>query len=633
MKLDAHQQAIITAAVARYHLPLEQREPESSVVNVQAVAGAGKSVIITELTRRLSSASFLFLCFSPSIADRARATLPPSVSVATFEEAARAFVMRTHPMKVTATKMLPRTLPDRAIQQATELQASTKETRIIRRSLQLFYQSSSGNLDNNHVEEALGSLGYDTPGLATPILRMARMVWQSQTRRSDTSAPVCQGAMLKLWTLGRQEVRYESDRRSTPRGGDNHASGEMLSPLGDAEVVVIEEAQDLTEAMIGFLGRQNRVVLMFGDAMQTLQKRVAAAEQNHSLQTRGHCVALPRSYRFGATIAGILTTLQQRCLGEASAPIEGRPELPSEVSLYHPAALQPWIDQGAPLTVIGASIIDILPLLMAHPGARVGWIDGLVSPAYHYQTVWDIACLTAPADHPIRKRIQNRWIREAGTLERLHEQLSQRQAYLSVHICEWVMANRHSPLLRTLEQLRSNDSGYQHALVEDASRVAAPAITFATPTTAKGHEWPTVAVTPSLTSALNYLPKADALNDSQKRQVRSLYTAISRAQHTLLVPEDVITFATGQGAAVEVTPIENARRIAFQEQEHPYFGLSRHRVLEMTAASRKARRQRYKRQQELARTRRQQRDDSAAAPRDAEHARQHLAAMKQLVRG
>lgn len=632
MKLDPHQQAIIAAAIERHHVIPENRVPENSVINVQAVAGAGKSIIITELTRRLSNARFLFLCFSPSIADRARATLPNSVTVATFAEIAKAFVQRTHHMKLTPTQRPAKTLSDKAIQQATELQASIKETRIIRRALHLFYRSSSASLDISHVEDALASLGYAEPGLASPIVRLARMVWQSQTRRSADSAPICQGAMHKLWTLGRQEVRYD-DAPSNRKAGEGAGHTETISPLGEADVIVIEEAQDLTLAMIAFLGRQNRVVLMFGDAMQTLQTKVPAAQQDHGLQTRGLCVSLPRSYRFGAPIAELLTVLQSRCLGEGMAPVEGRAGLASEVSLYQPEALQTWIDQSAPVTLIGSTILDILPLLMMYPAAKVGWVDGLECPDYYYQTVWDMACLLAPNDHPIRKRIQNRWIRHAGSIEQLHEQLFERRAHLSVQMCEWMMANRHAPILRTLERLRQDDAGYQHALVNDARRVTAPTFTFATPKTAKGHEWSTVAITDTLSTPLYYLTQDAALNDRQKRQLRSLYTAMSRAQETLMVHEDVIHFAREQGAAVTVTPIDQARRMTVTEQEHPYFGLSRHRVLEMTADSRQARRQRFKRQQALSQTRQQRKSASQAVPRDPEHARHHLAAMKKMVRG
>lgn len=630
MKLDSSQRAIINAAVARHTLTPEQRTPESSVINVQAVAGAGKSVVITELTRRLSSASFLFLCFSTSIADRARATLPASVHVATFDEAARAFVQRTHPMKIGRTDKLPRVLPDRAIHQATELKASTQETRIIRRVLHFFYRSASASIEHDLVEEALTSMRITKPGLATHILQMARMVWSSQTRRSDSSAPICQGAMIKLWTQGRQEVRYSSKKQRSGHPYSNDV--EMIAPLGGAEMIAVEEAQDLTEAMIGFLGRQNRVVLMFGDAMQTLLKRAPAAHQDHALQQRGYRVSLAQTYRFGQDVAGLLTLLKDRCHDAQQEPIVGRPGFTSGIGVYHPEALHRWVDQRSPITLLGASIIDMLPLLMNYPDTPVGWVDGLANPGYHYQTLWDMACLTAPQEHPIRKRIQNRWIREARTLEQLHEQLTQRQAQLSVQLCEWVQANRHAPLLKILETLRQREACYQHAMVNDLVHVPAPGFTFATPTTAKGHEWPTVAICPSLTRALHYLPKDGVPNESLQRMLRSLYTAVSRVQHTLLVPEDLVKLAQQGNSGVTVTPIEQLACVTHSEQDHPYFGIARHRVLEMNSDSRLARRHRYQRQQnELRQLKAKQRQPENKA-RDATLAREQLAAMKSMIR-
>jgi hypothetical protein len=590
MRLDDHQQAIIDTACALYAIPVEQRQSEDVVLNTQAVAGAGKSLVVTELTRRLATANFLFLCKSDNIADRARATLPPSVKVETIHEAARRFVMVTHAEKVSATQPLPATLADRDIRQATDLQASSRDIPLIRRILTLFYRSSARTLDIPHVEDALISVGQepDTHTLRG-LLPLARKVWQSQTRRSPESAPLCRSAAGKLWTLGRNTVIRE---RSDETG---KAAEVSLSPLGDADVVIVEEAQDLDAAMIGFIARQNRVVLMFGDDMQSLDADAPFRHQEHSLQRRGHNFTLHHSYRFSGDVPTLLTALRSKEAGEDSQHIRGMRSPETQIIGYSPEVLQQWVTAGAPVTVIAPSVTDLMALALTLPHASIAWVDGLMAPHYHFQTLFDLACLTTPVGSKARSHIKSQWLRQQTDIAAVHQHFAQRGTSFTATLCEWVLANTHIDLVTHLHLLRQRDVRYQHQLIDHASD-AQPSLTLTTVRAAKGHEWPTVAVMDAFSTAAMqrgwYCDRADA---DTKRQLRWLYTAISRAEHTVMAPKSLIQHCQAHGVSLNVTAPGEAIKAIPQHSDHPYFGMARLRVLEMSGQARNARRQRFAR--------------------------------------
>lgn len=595
MRLDESQQGVIDAACVLHDTSLDARDPADMVINVQAVAGAGKSVIVTELTRRLSTARFLFLCKSENIADRARATLPPSVTIETFETAARDFVATTHPHKVSRERPLPGNVSDAVIRRETDMQATPRDIPIIRRALSLFCASSSRSVDVPHVEDALAMLGYDTNGAEgrarmSGILPLVRRVWASQTRRTEGSAPICRQTALKLWTLGRNTVTTE---RPASAGSPQSTS---ISPLGDADVLVVEEAQDLNEAQIGFIARQNRVTLMFGDDMQSLDANAPYRRQEHSLQQRGHNVTLARSYRFGGGVPAMLTALREKEAGEAVAPASGSPTHSTQIVTYTPEALNAWAEAGSPVTVIAPSVIELVTQTLLMPEATVGWVDGIMAPHYHWQTLFDLACLAEPVNSPARQQIRNPHFRQHPDIETAYRHLEQRGARHTASLCDWVITNRHVGLADHLRRLRLRDTRYQHLLVEQAEQVPAPTLTLATVRAAKGHEWPTVAVVDALAPPA-LTEQWHAASEQTQRQIRWLYTAISRAQHTVLVPDRWLAHLQEQGRAPDILVHGDAIMAMPGSSDHPHFGLSRFRVLEMSSEARMARRRRFAQRQ------------------------------------
>lgn len=592
MRFDDHQQAIIDLACQLHAMPREHRQPHEAIVNIQAVAGAGKSVIITELTRRLSDANFLFLCKSDNIAARARASLPPSVEINTFHQAAYAFVSQTHAIKIPADALLPDYLSDGAIRQATDLEASPQDTLKIRRALSFFYTASAPRIEESHIDEAIRSFGETPdPGKVSAILSLTRRVWASQTQRTKGTAPICKGAATKLWTLGRNTVTAASD------SGPGTSKTVSLSPLGEADVIVIEEAQDLDDAIIGFIGRQNRVLLMFGDSMQSLEPNAPFRNQDHPLQQKGHAVTLARSYRFGGELPQLLDALRQHDTPQHD-DYQGHPSRQTQLVTYTPDALTHWIAKESPVTVVAASVTDLLTLTLFHPRISVAWVDGLLAPHYHFKTLCDLACLLLPADSPQRKRIHSQAFRHCADIYAAQSLLARRNARHALMLCEWVLANSHIPLFDHLQQLYQQDTRYQHRLVADANAVTPPALTLATVRAAKGHEWSTVAITDGMAHSLGMHLSDDTQRAQEaQRQRRWLYTAISRATHTVMIPSPLSEYLAQQGHRYTMTPPDEANLAATTNQDHPYFGLSHLRVLEMSPEAKAARRLRFARSQ------------------------------------
>lgn len=592
MRLDSRQQAIIDAACELHAMEPNDRDPADAVISIQAIAGAGKSLVVTDLARRLSTANFLFLCKSRNIADRARATLPPSVIIQTFDQAARRFLGITHPEKVSADRPLPANVSDKAMLHVLEGQASPRDIPIVRRTLLHFYRDSARNIDRSHVETAMASLGYhaedaEARSRITGILPLARQVWGAQTRRSADSAPICQGAALKIWTLGRNTVTTECNETRE----DKTVS---ISPLSGADVVVIEEAQDLDAAQIGFIARQNRVTLMFGDDMQSLETYAPFRHQEHTLQRRGRHFTLTRSYRFSGDVPALLTDLRERESGEVPEAAEGMATPQTQMVAYSPEALADWMNNGSPVTVIAPSVIELVTLTLMHPNATVGWVDGLLAPHYHWATLFDLACLAEPPDSVLRGYIQNPHLRQHPDLETACDTLYRRGAGFTSHMADWVLTNRHCGLAHHLQGLRQRDRDYQRQLIEHVDTAPAPALTLTTVRAAKGHEWPTVAVVDSLVGNDPSAPWHCADATSQ-RQVRWLYTAISRAEHTVMLPQAMLAQFAQHGRDVPIMPADHAIKAMPGGGDHPHFGLSRYRVLEMSSESREARRQHFAR--------------------------------------
>lgn len=581
MRLDADQSEVVQKVIDMYEVPIERRGDGGAVICVQAVAGAGKSTLITDITRRVSNARYLFLCHTDNIADRARATLPSNVSVATFAQAAHRFVCKTHSEKVVADTPLSRSISNRELVNATGGFATEDDAYQLRRVLDLFYASSHRNVEAQHVRAVIGENAAKTD--VSSLLGLARDIWASQTRRAADTAPLTERAAIKLWTMGRNFVNYNEDKDAQKREGEE--TPRMISPLGDQDICIVEEAQDLYESIISFLGRQRCVVLMFSDDMQSLGRHAPFRKQDHALQQRGHGFSINTSYRFGGELPAVLTCMREKEAGKSVVLTTGKGQ--TSIYMNQPEVLSNWLDKGLPFTAIASQATSLYDMSLMYSRARIGWVNSLASPEYLFDLLLSLICLATefdPQRHAKRPRAYMKvgWLQKFNRLEEAHDRFQRIGDLRSSRLCQWIWGREDYDLLNHFLRLQHDEMLYQQQLLSHR-HCDAPDITFSSVRAAKGHEWPLVAVSNDMITT-NVTSEWAAPDNNARCAIRWVYTAASRAQHGVALPVPLLEHLAEHGHLIQIDTkppvLPNA------EVVHPHFGVERHRQLEMSPANR-----------------------------------------------
>ncbi len=186
-----------------------------------------------------------------------------------------------------------------------------------------FCQSDSTQILRKHATKSLErmpvSLRKDAGQL---VLLFAQEYWDQAIDPRNRHVPITHDHYLKLWLLSRPKIG---------------------SPGG---MLFVDEAQDLSPAVTGFLKRQTHLKKVFvGDSNQAIYGFAGGADALPSIKTR-HELPLTTSWRFGPEIAEIankwLTTLGAKHF------LQGNPGRISTLkSASHPAALLTRTNEGA----------------------------------------------------------------------------------------------------------------------------------------------------------------------------------------------------------------------------------------------------------------------------------------------
>lgn len=186
-----------------------------------------------------------------------------------------------------------------------------------------FCQSDSPQILRKHATKSLEGvpvrLRKDAGQL---VLLFAQEYWDQAIDPRNRHAPITHDHYLKLWFL------------SKPKIG---------SPGG---MLFVDEAQDISPAVTGFLKRQTHLKKVFvGDSNQAIYGFAGGADALPSIKTR-HELPLTTSWRFGTEIAQVankwLTTLGAKHF------LQGNPDRTSTLkSASHPAAVLTRTNEGA----------------------------------------------------------------------------------------------------------------------------------------------------------------------------------------------------------------------------------------------------------------------------------------------
>jgi hypothetical protein len=539
-------------------------------MNVPAVAGAGKSVVIVELARRLATSKILFLAQSRNVTDRARNTLPRNVTVKTIYEMAAQHVRLTHRDKLNGPGVLSSLTRERVKSVLADATSSEIDRAIY--VLQQFYKAPGSFPELKHIprpRSAAPDWRFDDKE-SMQAVAVARDIWFSQCRQDPDSLPLTFDAVIKLWTLSTPEtVRLDEFNRTM-----------TVTPLGDHDLVVLEEAQDSSEALLNFLARQPSSTIMFADPYQALTHGNLAIQQlRHPLQQRAETVFMGESWRFGPSLASVLNALTEK----ASHPTPQRITGMGLTNVYDTGQRLKWLSAGEHYTLIADQPASLFEYAyeVTSMGKEVAWIDGLSS--YPIRLLLDLAILderdAQQRAAPGEMRIETDWLRRCGTLDRARKHALARRDFSTVGLCDFVQARRGEGLLNTIMTWMERDQDRQRAMVNNWQDAPHRDVTLTTVRRAKGHEFPRVVIGDDLVT--DRLIAQWTIDFSTRRDLNRLYTALSRAQFDIAIPQTLLGHLADHGRVVA----ENSRPVDSPLPEsgplHPYFGAHRHTVLEM----------------------------------------------------
>ncbi|TDX22472.1 UvrD-like helicase family protein [Modicisalibacter xianhensis] len=574
MRLTQSQLAIIDAASTL--LPESERELYGHpLVNVPSVAGSGKSVLITELARRDATKDILFLTHSRNIADRARGSLPANVTIMTVSDAAMRYARRLYQSKLQSRRVRG-ALSEEDLIRAAGMGCTRLEAQRARHILARFYRSANRFPEPSDVPSQ--PEWAQSASEVRRALQAARDIWFSQLDRSTDSAPLTFSAIVKLWTQSATESVFIPEFNRTV----------AISPLNDPDIIVLEESQDSSEALLDFLARQNVAVVMLGDAYQALRDGNRKIQnQQHGLQRRAQTFMMRESWRFGPSVASVLNAITDRVAGQGDTRIVGL----GQSSVVPLGQRLHWERAGKHYTYIASSVCSLFQeaLRATDAGLTIAWVDGLES--YPFQLFRDLLCIGTPVDGlrpttaPRLHQVDSPLLRDIRSLEAARQRLHGRFDMVGVALCDWLLSIDRAGLLEKVDRWRQLDEDRQNSLLTRWQAPPERDITLSTVARAKGHEWPRVAV------AEDCFPTSLIAGDwrlrySQRIVANTAYTAMSRAQHELAVSEAFLNYLIDQGWQLPDNNYTGDKENAGLGELHPYFGGHRHTLLEMAPSQR-----------------------------------------------
>lgn len=581
MKLNPGQQEIVAQACSP--LSVAQREQLGGhLISVPAVAGSGKSVVIIALARRLSDKKILFLCHGRNVADRARNTLPGNVYVSTVAAMALSFLGKTHSAKL-KNRTIRGNLSNEEMFSAAPIDTNHNDLLRARRILGRFYVSGDRFPERSNVPPLLSSNDswVENSAEVNKALEVARAIWFSQCSREKNSAPLTYPAALKLWTQSHAENHYFEKSNQAVR----------ISPLGEYDIVVIEEAQDSSEALLDFLSRRDRhATLLFGDPFQALNSGDWRIQHlNHPIHRRASVVHMQESWRFGPSVASILNALTAKAGNREAERVIGL----GYSNVYTASKRYEWELKQKHYTFIAKSWPSLFQVALdaTRQGKTIAWVDGIES--YPIILLRDLIALDTPynpAAHemPPHQQIQTPWIQRCRNLAMAKELSIKRNNHLYIALCDWVELNKSNDLLIHINNWREADKSRQKALLEDWENPPHRDITLTTVDRAKGNEFHRVVVADELVpmrALRNW-----KINRDDWLSINEAYTAISRAQYEVAIPEELISHLRDHNWELRANNYKECEPIPHETKAHPYFESNRQIVLEMTPLNRGKRR-------------------------------------------
>ena len=257
-------------------LTREQREvvnTTDSIVRVIAYAGTGKTFTLSELAKNRANSRILYLAFNKAVAQRASVSMPTQVqSMTAHALALRHLAIQYRNIEdLTAPGLLHAVRFDWI-----EKRRRNHHSRAVIDTLRRFWASNENNLTSTVLPDYTNDTLVFDPDI---ILRDARRVWEIMQDTNDDRISMTHDGYLKQVSLASPKLPYD--------------------------VIVVDEAQDLTPALLHWILRQKHAQQVYvGDPLQAIyQFRGAINAMDHIPKARTY--ALTESFRFGSQIAAL----------------------------------------------------------------------------------------------------------------------------------------------------------------------------------------------------------------------------------------------------------------------------------------------------------------------------------------
>ena len=496
---------------------------KDEVIAIQAYAGAGKTYILTQLARRLQriapSWKILYLAFNKDIVEEARTKFPRNVTVLTTHSLANAAVGRPYfeAGKVGAN-VRKTTIRNACMEHVASIggahnkahpghswcrsnQVTWQISNLVWDVLHKFLYSGDERIDNTHIDTYLrGAL--DSIISDDLLVALACNLWY-RMQELDDRFPMVHDGYLKLYELSKPRL----DKRF--------------------QVILLDEAQDANGATMSIMDNAQCCKIYVGDPHQQVYSwrgSINAFEQIAETQTQSY--RLSQSFRFSHRIAQWATAIL-RPWKQEEIPVRGTDKRGKVYPLH---SIKP--EDKPSHTYIARTNSSIFAKAVACLDKETFGFAGK-KPIQMFSDLLDVYFLGA--GH--LEKMKNTYYKNFKQFDSLQAYAAQSEDYEVSALCNLVKRHMHE-IPNLVERIMAE------SVPENTAQIV-----LTTGHRSKGREWPYVELSadfleafrdPEHKSEPGKPVKVTSYSFSKKEEANLLYVAITRAQFSAFVPQNLL---------------------------------------------------------------------------------------------
>ncbi len=277
---------------------------DGRVVRINARAGTGKTTTLSLLAKKHSDKRILYLVFNRKAREEAKKTFPANTGVFTVH--ALAFRKEGYKWKESIGHFSP-----------ADLLAAFKPEEQILATLSYDFLVYFLNSPYPRLEDAV------RPFRAHLSESMWELFEYHQGRIIHTSR-----SLATAWNTGQRPCPHDFYLKLF------HKSGKFYKELARYDIILIDEAQDLSPIMLDALRHCQKRIFLVGDSHQQVYSFRYAIDAMQKLSCEED-LELTLSFRFGRAIAELATLFIQEAKQEQKFSIQGSRKKSSAVSFFH----------------------------------------------------------------------------------------------------------------------------------------------------------------------------------------------------------------------------------------------------------------------------------------------------------